>query len=521
MKKRTNGFSASSTSYYESAGQYNFSGQVGFTIKKTGILLSGARYYFDGWRNSDKPFTVERSRVADSMRYMDWKPKEQFMGTIVLSRNIKQLQASFTSDYFFEEIMNRGFPRAPYQETAFDDYYKTKRFNNSFRLYGKAGKKHYVNLVSGLNNYTRIKNTYFKDLATLEQNLTENQGDQDTSRFNNITTRFSISSANDSSMLNYETGFDLGYETGTGLRIKNQKQSIGDYAVFASVEYRPSEKVVFKPALRVIYNTAYSAPLVPSFNIKYTVHGGHTLRASYARGFRSPSLKELYFYFVDVNHNITGNQELEAEHSHNFTLHYTFRHRRKKTEYAFELGGFYNHIENLITLSLGSGNSYSYFNLDLYKSTAVNTTISFNRKQFQASTGFSYIGQYNQLSETTATPVFVYSPETKFNLQYRLVKARCTFSLFYKYTGILPLFASDENGNVSQMKTGAYSMADFSVMKSFFGEFVKMTAGAKNLFNVTNVAGTTAGGTHAGGDLITPIGMGRIYFIKLDLNITR
>ena len=43
------------------------------------------------------------------------------------------------------------------------------------------------------------------------------------------------------------------------------------------------------------------------------------------KGFRSPSIKELYFEFVDVNHNILGNENLVPEDSDNlqFNLDYS------------------------------------------------------------------------------------------------------------------------------------------------------------------------------------------------------
>jgi outer membrane receptor for ferrienterochelin and colicins len=69
--------------------------------------------------------------------------------------------------------------------------------------------------------------------------------------------------------------------------------------------------------LRYAYNTRYGAPVIPSLNVRWQLNQGFTLRASYANGFRAPSLKELYLFFVDVNHDIVGNEDLDAERSHN------------------------------------------------------------------------------------------------------------------------------------------------------------------------------------------------------------
>ena len=52
-------------------------------------------------------------------------------------------------------------------------------------------------------------------------------------------------------------------------------------------------------------------------------------RTSYGKGFRSPSLKELYFNFVDINHNIIGNTNLLAEYSNNFTANLQWKNDTK------------------------------------------------------------------------------------------------------------------------------------------------------------------------------------------------
>ena len=75
---------------------------------------------------------------------------------------------------------------------------------------------------------------------------------------------------------------------------------------------------------RVAYNTKYESPITPSLNLKYEVKKT-IFRASYARGFRAPSLKELYLQFYDSNHQIEGNEELVAERSHNFNLNIILR----------------------------------------------------------------------------------------------------------------------------------------------------------------------------------------------------
>src|SRR5699024_8277242 len=114
----------------------------------------------------------------------------------------------------------------------------------------------------------------------------------------------------------------------------------------------------------------YDAPIIPSINLKYGIFSNSrndlTLRASYARGFRSPSIKELYYTFVDANHNIVGNSDLEAETSNNYNLSLHYNVLFNKVEWMNKLVLFYNDIHNRITLAQANIKEYSYFNLNRF-----------------------------------------------------------------------------------------------------------------------------------------------------------
>src|SRR5690606_29850424 len=122
-------------------------------------------------------------------------------------------------------------------------------------------------------------------------------------------------------------------------------------------------------------NSAYATIPIPSIHTKFTLQSW-TLRASYARGFRAPSIKELYFEFIDINHNIIGNADLKAEQSNNFQLNISKGFQFKKRELDLELKTFYNDIRNQITLQVTEGTmEYSYFNLARSQTTGVNFSV--------------------------------------------------------------------------------------------------------------------------------------------------
>src|SRR5690606_10352774 len=90
-------------------------------------------------------------------------------------------------------------------------------------------------------------------------------------------------------------------------------------------------------------------PVIPSLNAKWAINNHLYFRASYARGFRSPSLRELYFNFFDASHQLIGNENLEAETSNSFNASFSWgKTSPSKVFYSAVLGGFYNDVKNLI-----------------------------------------------------------------------------------------------------------------------------------------------------------------------------
>jgi outer membrane receptor for ferrienterochelin and colicins len=523
-KKKTNkGFSLLSNNYYESNGRHNHTGSFQFRKNKHQITIDGGRYFFDGWNPYHSPFYLNREPIADTSRVKEWNPKEQFFGTFNYGYQFKKMQLQFSSANFHEEVINRGAPRPPYEQTAFDDYYQTIRLNQRLKIDRELGEHHRISVIAAYNGFMRKKNTYIRDLTTIEDVLSSNPGDQDTSNFHTFLSRGSIIRSKDSVALNYELGYDVNYETAVGARIKNGQQSIGDYAVYATAEYQPFDKLTMRPGLRWAYNTTYNAPIIPSFHVKYDVlnKAKHKvqLRSSYARGFRAPSIKELHFFFVDINHNIEGNPNLSAETSHNFNFSLSQQWKKNKYNLNNKLTFFYNDISDLITLSQASQTAFSYFNLERFRTTGVQLRSQYSRNSIQLGLGGGYVGRYNQINEeNSAYNAFLFSPEVQGNLQYQWEKAKMSFSLFYKYTGQLPNIRTDENGDLYESVIQDFHLADFTVEKDFFNESISVSLGAKNLLNVTAIAGSSAGGAvHAGTGTSINVGMGRTYFMRVKI----
>ena len=164
-----------------------------------------------------------------------------------------------------------------------------------------------------------------KHFADLSQTLSDDMSTHDTTRFMSFMSRGTYSNDNNASKLKYQAGFDINIDDAKGKRIYDStKTMMEDYALFFSLKYKLLGENTIQPGIRLIKNTKYKAPVIPSINLKWELLPGLNARLSYAKGFRAPSLKELYLDFVDANHNIHGNRDLKAEisNSYNFSVNY-------------------------------------------------------------------------------------------------------------------------------------------------------------------------------------------------------
>ncbi|MFC2116488.1 TonB-dependent receptor domain-containing protein [Bacteroidota bacterium] len=494
-------------SYVESVGVYNFDLGASGNFGKHSLSLTGARNFFGGFSEED------------TLRSKQWKPRLQYNLDGFYKYRADRLNLKLDLKYFDGTIQNKGSLLPPYFEKAFDTYYYTQRLSQQATAdYDfEEGKK--IKAVIANSSYSRIKHTYFKDLTTLNEIFLSGESDYDTTHFGSYLLRTTFTNERPSGSLGYEAGIDMNIENGEGKRIQDKDQSIGDYAAFASLRYEPSASFSFQPGLRYGYNTKYRSPLVPSLNLRWSPSSNkNVFRASYARGFRAPSLKELYLYFVDINHNLRGNPDLKAEYSHNINLtsDYTFDH--KYNQYTLQGGLFYNSIHNRISLVVDSATVYSYINVDRFRTVGGKLNFKYSmHPRFTFELGLFEVGRQSILQEGEGnTSYFNFSTDVSSNVSYSWLSRKLRFLISYKYTGRLPQFYTNAEGEIEEGFIEAYHMMDFSATKSYWQDRIILGIGAKNLFNYTNIesSGLTAG-THSSGGGAYPVGWGRSYFISL------
>jgi outer membrane receptor for ferrienterochelin and colicins len=290
-----------------------------------------------------------------------------------------------------------------------------------------------------------------------------------------------------------------------------------DIAGFINLKYSPFQSISFQPGVRLIYNSLFSTPVVYALNIKYQPDKKWAARLSYAKGFRSPSLKELYFKYTQLDHMVYGNPLLKPEYSNNTSGSVSYTTPLGNKTLVISLSGFYNQIKNKIDYLQDPNNELKaqLINLpiNLYKNFGGNLGLSLEVLQdltIETGTGITAVSTLKNSSS------FNYSENYTGSFIYHNTRSAYNIAVNYKYLGHFVIYSAQlmNDGTLSVTNeeiAGGYHNMDALISKQLYHNRIDIGVGAKNIFNNTrvNIPGNSTTGGSAG-----LVGYGRTYFIK-------
>ncbi|SER21249.1 TonB-dependent receptor plug domain-containing protein [Pedobacter rhizosphaerae] len=502
-------------------GLHNQNINISWQNKGWNALAGFTHNDFGGWNLAPKTATIEEVESVTNR----WKPKEQWLGNAKLGYRNDHFNIWYRLDGLNETIDVRGGMNPNNYKAKFQTY-TTQRYTQQLQSEYKLSPSLQFTEILGYTNLERATRSVIHDFTTNTEELTTAAGEQDVAKFNaTIFRATALYVANKS--LSFQPGFEFNRDAASGARVIGSPV-INDYAFFVSSEITPVMGINIRPGLRFIKNSVYDAPpVIPSLNTQFSLSKTLDLRLGYARGFRSPALRELYYNFVDASHTILGNPNLRAEQSNSFngSLAWSgFRHR--DVQFRSTLTGFYNLFKNRIEYGIDPTNTSvtTLINISKYKTTGGTLENTLIYKNLQATVGLSYIGRYNDLSENAAleSPQFAWAIEITSNLTYTFPKINGSVSLFYKYTGSLPSYQISTVNNIQTanlVKIGSFHWADLMLNKNLW-RYLTINAGVKNIFNITQLSNSSAasGGAHSTGGIAVPYSYGRSYVLGLIYN---
>ena len=508
-------------SQLESRSESRISGGVGFQPNDRWLMRAGGGFdRFSGWKTE-----------PDRRNYL-WNPKEQWYANAALVfRPTPDQRIRLKGNYFDELVERPGEERRPqYRPYAFDQTFRTVRQDVAATFDGRVGEQSYWQATTAFNQFQRTKDAY---RINFEENETITMPDElDTARFSSWMARIQVAFPQKPTTWQVQAGMDTRIDWANGARIVGRNgvlggtQSIADAAGFFKVGYHGLEQFTFEFGGRYGYNSAYRPPFIPSLHAKWTLNDHWTWRASYGKGFRSPDLKELYFEFIDINHFILGNPDLEAEQADHMqsTLQVDQSDQRGNT-WNGQAMVFYNDVRNRITLyefietpnglDIATDTStfqFAYFNQDRYFSQGIRVGGGVTNDHWRASVQIQTVGMYQPLSEAnTDIDRFSYQYSGTGTLSYRWKQpfpVECTAFAHWQDRLISYYPEVDENGQTvsRQREQDGYTQLDLTASATFWQDRLNLTFGARNVLDVQGVGVQGgSGGAHSGSAHLLPL----------------
>lgn len=466
-----NKHSFSIRNYTESIGRYNVMANASFSKGKHSINASVARNFFGGWSSED---SIDRFQI--------WKPKTQYTADFQYDVDVSnKLKLNYFGSYLNEKITNKGQPIVnPYEGYAFDEYYRTHRIINALNGTYSLSKSSSFTFNNSYTNYTRTKNRFKKDLVSLDQFETKSRGDQDTSIFKTLNLR-GVFTSSGIKHLELLGGYELMHETGQSFKLADEQKKMTDLGIFASANFS-YKSLSIQPSLRMTVNSLYSNGYTPALHLKYSLTENTQIRASYANGYRVPTLKELYLQFIDQNHTIIGNPELKPEQGDHIEVGLDkpiVSNQKSNLTFCGTLA--HNDIRNMITLAVynSQGILRIYENLERYKNWMSNAKFVYRSEKLNAQLGGGYI--FVEASRIMPQHTIA---EMNMALSYKISSLKSTFNINYKYNSKQPVITVDEQF----LYTDPIHIANMSIQRKFIKESLSLQVGVKNLLNLQTSA---------------------------------
>ena len=506
---------------------------VGHQItSKNYIKLSYNRNDFRGFLGK---FNGKHYDKEDRLRGHNWLPKQQNFAKLLLTHKEEGFAAFYKFDYLhenifsFDSIVRSNFIPATQTSnpSSFDQVFNNQRFVHHLNFSGSFGKVLY-NISASYQRQEKKRESYTyyirKDAKdNIEKNLfLSKEVWFSRGTFSNLiyTNKFKLQAG-------YEFTDEFGYGSPFGIRIASGKTSVSNslrnFDLFTSSEIDFNENFSIKPGVRVSFTNLFDTQFYYSLSARQLLKNDWEARGVLGFGTRTPNYDELFTYFVDVNHDLRGNESLKAEDGLS-----TFFHLKKHTDLSDRFS-----MKNKLTFSYINVNDrielvtinqtplqLQYNNIDTFSSKGIALENEFFYKKIQFNVGASYFNIKRVLDyDTRETSNKQANFQLNSNVSYEIPVVKTSVTAYYKYIGKTNRFIQVD-GFFENQKINPYSWFDLTVSKQFLKNKTAITLGVRNLFDVTEIrTNAVTGGAHSGTNNTISLGYGRSYFLKLAYNI--
>ena len=291
-----------------------------------------------------------------------------------------------------------------------------------------------------------------------------------------------------------------------------EKQSITS-VVFIQDDISIGKKWNVILGARTDIHTAFGAHFSPKASVMYKINK-FTIRTNYAKGFRSPSLKELYMEWPIAWFTIVGDENLKPETNNYLSTSVEFTKDWLNTSVTM----YKNWLKNKIDGKWENGQTiYKYVNVSESELSGLELLTKVKiLKHFSISGAYSYLHDKRPQGELVSSA----SPHSgNMKLSYRIIhhQYEINFNVSGNFTGAKDYEVSEQIEYRGETVEGVYpvhfdpySIFRMSINQKFFNGF-DLTLGVDNLLDYT-------------ADVVsfnTSMSPGRRFFVSLKINIDR
>ena len=492
------------------------------------------------WSN----YSGEIYDANDGQRGYAWLPKNLNNAKLLFKYSASSnFKVVYKFDFLNEIInsynnvvnLNPNAATATSNPFALDELFENNRFIHIVNANGKLGNQLNYDVSLSYQEQTKDFERYtFYIRPKVKEPVFKTEFSSRKSWFSRGTLNNILKSSN----FNLQTGYELGVLSGSQSSLftmlssfndEMQTQQMQNYDVFASSEYKLSEKWQLKPGARVSLSNLFSPQYMFSLSALHNLKNDYEWRTVIGTSNRIPTYTELYVSLVDVNHTFLANPNLDPEYGYSIFTHlkkqFDFKnYAYLKSKLSMSYINVNDRIESIIVNTIPRVDEMN--NIDSYRYMGVFFENTYSSGPFIGTFNIGYQGISKELeSSPMSNDDFLFNIQLNTNFTYTYSKWNTSATLYFKHIGSQQQFyqAIDEQGELVNLigKTDPISWLDASFKTDFLDKKFILTIGARNLLDIDSVnTSTISGGSHNNGSSQIQLAYGRSYFLKLNYNLS-
>jgi len=195
-------------------------------------------------------------------------------------------------------------------------------------------------------------------------------------------------------------GVNAAFENVTSDEFGDHHAPLG--ALFAQAEYKPYNNVTVNAGLRADLEPFYNVYLIsPKLGATYEPYNDLVFRASYGRGFRTPTITEMFISTTLDSFNIQSNPNLRPEYSQSVEGGVNYRTKYYSLDAALYYSTFTDLIEPEVVFSIDSGVYIQFQNVTkalLYGHEETIDITPFGNNLLDINLGYTYVFPENSVT---------------------------------------------------------------------------------------------------------------------------